>query len=104
VRVSHPAVPRNCSMLSVYMAVLVHPFPKIATYREYGFGPSTLIPPHVNHEGIAASVIRRILTPATPEFPQRSQLLYVDRGVKFGGRFSRALPAISIVMARSGCS
>jgi hypothetical protein len=40
-----PAVPRSCSMLSVYMAVRVRPFPKLPPLEENGCGPSTLISP-----------------------------------------------------------
>src|SRR6266550_2321404 len=40
-----PAVPRSCSMLSVYMAVRVRPFPKSPPLEENGCGPSTLISP-----------------------------------------------------------
>jgi hypothetical protein len=36
-----PAVPRRGSMLSVYMAVRVRPFPKLPPLEEYGCGPST---------------------------------------------------------------
>ena len=39
-----PAVPRSCSMLSVYMAVRVRPF-EIAPLELKGCGPSTLISP-----------------------------------------------------------
>ena len=40
-----PAVPRSCSMLSVYMALRVRPFPKLPPHQENGCGPSTLISP-----------------------------------------------------------
>src|SRR5271166_5437267 len=40
-----PAVPRSCSMLSVYMAVRVRPFPKLPPLEQNGCGPSTLISP-----------------------------------------------------------
>src|SRR5271157_5650977 len=40
-----PAVPRSCSMLSVYIAVRVRPFPKLPPLEENGCGPSTLISP-----------------------------------------------------------
>src|SRR6516162_5146973 len=40
-----PAVPRSCSMLSVYMAVRVRPFPRLPPLDENGCGPSTLISP-----------------------------------------------------------
>jgi hypothetical protein len=40
-----PAVPRSCSMLSVYMALRVRPFPKLPPLEENGCGPSTLISP-----------------------------------------------------------
>ena len=40
-----PAVPRSCSMLSVYMAVQVRPFPKFPPLEENGCGPSTPISP-----------------------------------------------------------
>ena len=40
-----PAVPRSCSMLSVYMAVRVRPVPKLPPLEQNGCGPSTLISP-----------------------------------------------------------
>jgi len=40
-----PAVPRSCSMLSVYMAVRVRPFPKLPPLEQNEWGPSTLISP-----------------------------------------------------------
>ena len=40
-----PAVLRSCSMLSVYMAVRVRPFPKLPPLEQNGCGPSTLISP-----------------------------------------------------------
>jgi hypothetical protein len=40
-----PAVPRSCSMLSVYMAVRVRPFPRLPPLEQSGCGPSTLISP-----------------------------------------------------------
>jgi hypothetical protein len=40
-----PAEPRSCSMLSVYMAVRVRPFPKLPPLEQDGCGPSTLISP-----------------------------------------------------------
>src|SRR5207247_1853449 len=43
-----PAVPRSCSMLSVYMALRVRPFPKLPPLEENGCGPSTLISPAQN--------------------------------------------------------
>jgi hypothetical protein len=49
-----PAVPRGCSMLSVYMAVRVRPFPKLPPLEQNRCGPSTLISPRVEREGIAA--------------------------------------------------
>src|SRR5438270_9834248 len=36
------AVPRSCSMLSVYIAVRVRPFPKLPPLEQSGCGPSTL--------------------------------------------------------------
>src|SRR5208337_3736451 len=36
-----PAVPRSCSMQSVYMAVRVRPFPKLLPLEQSGCGPST---------------------------------------------------------------
>jgi hypothetical protein len=35
-----PAAPRSCSMLSVYMAVRVRPFPKLPPLEQRGCGPS----------------------------------------------------------------
>lgn len=40
-----PTAPRNCSMLSVYMAVRVRPFPKLPPLEQNRCGPSTLISP-----------------------------------------------------------
>ncbi len=40
-----PAVPRSCSMLSVYMAIRVRPFPKLPPLEQNGCGPSTLMSP-----------------------------------------------------------
>jgi hypothetical protein len=40
-----PAVPRSCSMQSVYMAVRVRPFPKLPPLEQSGCGPSTLMSP-----------------------------------------------------------
>src|SRR5271170_4101065 len=40
-----PAVPRSCSMLSVYMAVRQRPVPKLPPLEQNGCGPSTLISP-----------------------------------------------------------
>ena len=40
-----PAVPRSCSMLSVYMAVRQRPVPRLPPLEENGCGPSTLISP-----------------------------------------------------------
>ena len=40
-----PAVRRSCSMLSVYVAVRVRPFPKLPPLEQNGCGPSTLISP-----------------------------------------------------------
>ena len=40
-----PAVPRSCSMLSVYMAVRVRPFPRLPPLEQKGCGPSTRISP-----------------------------------------------------------
>ena len=39
------SVPRSCSMLSVYLAVWVRPFPKLPLLKENGRDPSTLISP-----------------------------------------------------------
>jgi hypothetical protein len=49
-----PAVPRTCSMLSAYIAVLVRLFPKLPPLEQNGCGPSTLISPRLEREGIAA--------------------------------------------------
>ena len=38
-----PTVPRSCSMLSLYMAVRVRPFPKLPPLEQNGCGLSTLI-------------------------------------------------------------
>ena len=38
-----PAVPRSCSMLSVYMAVRGRPVPRLPPLEQNGCGPSTLI-------------------------------------------------------------
>ena len=40
-----PAVPRSCSMVSVYTAVRRRPFPKLPPLEQNGCGPSTLISP-----------------------------------------------------------
>jgi hypothetical protein len=40
-----PAVPRSCSMQSVYIAVRVRPFPRLPPLEQSGCGPSTLISP-----------------------------------------------------------
>lgn len=40
-----PAVPRNCSMQSVYIAVRVRPFPRLPPLEHNGCGPSTRISP-----------------------------------------------------------
>ena len=40
-----PAVPRSCSIQSVYMAVRVRPFPRLPPLEHNGCGPSTLISP-----------------------------------------------------------
>jgi hypothetical protein len=40
-----PAVPRSCSMQSVYIAVRVRPFPRLPPLEQNGCGPSTLISP-----------------------------------------------------------
>jgi hypothetical protein len=40
-----PAVPRSCSMLSVYMAVRRRPVPRLPPLEQNGSGPSTLISP-----------------------------------------------------------
>src|SRR5947209_8175402 len=40
-----PAVPRSCSMLSVYMAVRRRPVPRLPPLEQNGCGPSTLISP-----------------------------------------------------------
>src|SRR6516225_7328164 len=40
-----PAVPRSCSMLSVYIAVRQRPVPKLPPLEQNGCGPSTLRSP-----------------------------------------------------------
>jgi len=40
-----PAVPLSCSMLSVYMAVRVRPFPRLPPLEQKGCGPSTRMSP-----------------------------------------------------------
>src|SRR5262249_25034484 len=40
-----PAVPRSCSMLSVYMAVRQRPVPRLPPLEQNGCDPSTLMSP-----------------------------------------------------------
>src|SRR4029077_10616514 len=40
-----PAVPRSCSMLSVYMAVRRRPVPRLPPLEQSGCGPSTRMSP-----------------------------------------------------------
>jgi hypothetical protein len=104
-----PAVPRSCSMLSVYMAVRVHPFPKIAAARRERVRSLDLDIARVVREGIAAfdAVPLEGLAPTLPSPASEGGL---GRGVHSRRRVeyinvlgpSRA-PSYILPAARSSC-
>ena len=49
-----PAVPRSCSMLSVYIAVRVRPFPRLPPLEENGCGSLDPDIARLEREGVAA--------------------------------------------------